>query len=140
MSEIKENLPDAIETANPHPHIEKHKSVPNNKQQISAYSGPIPPPAFLENYEKLVPGSAKRFLEEPHIEAEHRRSLEQQLVNEQIKLSKRGQILAFTLASCAILGAFITIFLGYDLAGLGALLMSITALVGVFYCAQKKQP
>lgn len=40
------------------------------------FVGPTPPPHYLEQYERLVQGTAKRFLDEPHIEAEHRRSLE----------------------------------------------------------------
>lgn len=99
---------------------------------LTAFSGPIPPPMFLEQYEKLVSGSAKRFLDEPHCEAEHRRTLEKLMVTEQIKLSKRGQWMAFSLASICIGAAFTAIFFGYDLAGLGALFISVGSFVGVF--------
>lgn len=99
---------------------------------VMAFSGPIPPPDYLGLYEKLVPGSAKRFLEEPHLEAEHRRALENLSLNQQINLSKRGQWMAFSLAFFCITAAFAAIFSGYDIAGLGALIASITAFVGVF--------
>jgi uncharacterized membrane protein len=46
----------------------------------TGFSGPTPPPAVLEEYERLVPGSASRFLEDYFhqrtAEAEHRRSLQ----------------------------------------------------------------
>ena len=65
-----------------------HKKTQGNPSAISiatTFSGPIPPPSFLEQYELLVPGIAKRFLEEPRIEAEHRRAFEKLIVQEQIK-------------------------------------------------------
>lgn len=99
---------------------------------LTKFSGPIPPPSFLEQYEKLVPGSAQRLLNEPHLEAEHRRSLERLLVNERIHLSKKGQLMAFFLAALCIVAAFTAIFLGYDVAGLGALFISISPFIGVF--------
>lgn len=105
---------------------------------LTAFSGPTPPPNFLEQYEKLVPGSAQRFLDEPHLEAEHRRALEKFMVNEQINLSKRGQLMAFFLAAICIIGAFAAIFFGYDIAGLGALFISVSPFLGVFIYAKIK--
>ena len=69
--------------------------------QITAaytYSGPTPPPNVLIQYEEMVPGIAKKFLEAPHIEATHRRELAKLLVQEKTKLAKRGQLFAFYLA------------------------------------------
>lgn len=103
---------------------------------ITTFAGPTPPPQFLEHYEHIVAGSAKRFLEEPHLEAEHRRALEKLMVEEQINLSKRGQWMAFTLAIICILGALTAIFYGYDLAGLGTLFIAVSGLVGVFIYAK----
>lgn len=100
---------------------------------ITAWSGPTPHPEILAQYEQLVPGTAKTFLNEPHIEAEHRRKLESDLVAEKINSSKRGQIMAFILAIMCILGSFGAIYLGFSVTGLAALLASIGVLVGVFY-------
>lgn len=117
------------------------KIPPPNVPSVTAfqhYAGPIPPPEFLAHYEKLYPGIAKVFLEEPHIEAEHRRSLEKIMVEEQIRLSKRGQLMACTLGSATILGAFVTIFLGHSIGGFSTLLIGIAALMGIFYQAKKR--
>jgi uncharacterized membrane protein len=106
---------------------------------FSAFSGPIPPPHFLVEYEKMVPGIAKRFLEEPHIEAEHRRSIERTMAQEQVRLAKRGQIMAFLVANVCVFGARGAIFLGYSLEGLGALIASIGAFTGVWFYVKKRQ-
>lgn len=42
------------------------------------YQGPVPPPEFLERYEALVPGTARRMLQVAEDEALHRRRLEDQ--------------------------------------------------------------
>ena len=99
---------------------------------FSSYSGPIPLPSHLAQYEKMVPGIAKKFLEEPHLEAEHRRALENKMVDAQIKLGKRGQFMAFSLALICIICSFMAIFLNHSLLGLGTLFLSIAAFVGVF--------
>ncbi len=121
----------------------RNSQAPNPSDQpnvtsFAAYSGPIPPPHFLVEYEKLLPGIAIKFLEEPHREAEHRRSLEKMMVQKQVELASRGQIMAFVLASLCVILAFIAIFFGYSLAGLGVLVTSIASFVYAF-CYEKKR-
>ncbi len=137
MSDLKLKSKPLHISSNPVP--ESPKITDPTSIATMTYSGPVPPPSFLVEYEKLVPGSAKKFLEATHIEAEHRRSLETMLCQEQIKLSRRGQIMAFSLASFCAMGSFVTIFLGYSIEGLGALLASIGIFVGVFIYARKRQ-
>jgi uncharacterized membrane protein len=117
----------------------KVQSSTNAVASLTTFSGPTPPPQFLEHYERLVPGSAKRFLEEPHLEAEHRRSLERMVVQERIRLSKRGQVMAFVLAAVCISMGFVAILYQHDLAGLGSLVLSIGSLIGIFLYARKSQ-
>lgn len=102
--------------------------------------GPIPPPNFLEKYENLVPGTAKRFLEEPLLEAEERRSLERFVAQKQADSNTRAQWMAFVLAIGCITAAFTLIFLRYDVVGLAALLISLAAFVGVFIYARCRKP
>ncbi len=106
---------------------------------FTSFSGPIPPPNFLKEYELIVPGIAQRFLDEPHKEAEHRRALEKLMVYEQIKLNKNGQKMAFGLALLSICAAFSSIWLGYELAGASTFIVSICSLVGIFLYAKKNQ-
>lgn len=106
---------------------------------FASYSGPTPPPVHLIEYEKIVPGIAKRFLEEPHTEAEHRRTLEKMMAHEQIKLSNRGQMMAFSLAGFCIVGAFTAIFMGHSLEGLGALITSIGVFACIFFYSKRRQ-
>jgi len=123
------------------PSVQSRQGFPNDPTtnagqshiaSFSSYSGPIPPPEYLIHYEKMVPGIAKRFLEEPRLEAEHRRALERKMVETQIKMAGRGQLMAFSLAIVCVIGSFAAIFSGHSLLGLGALFLSIGAFIGVF--------
>jgi uncharacterized membrane protein len=51
---MKKNLPDKSQ----------HQPAKPNPQQVvtAQYQGPIPPPAYLEAYERTVPGAADRIL------------------------------------------------------------------------------
>ena len=44
------------------------------------FSGPIPPPGFLEQYERINPGLASRMVAMAESEATHRRQMETKLV------------------------------------------------------------
>lgn len=46
------------------------------QQSEQSFQGPIPPPAVLEGYERVVPGAAERILRMAEQEALHRRALE----------------------------------------------------------------
>jgi len=57
---------------------EKNK-IQNNHSiiaQQSSFSGPIPPPQFLEKYNEIVPGSAEIIINMAKDQSEHRQSLE----------------------------------------------------------------
>ena len=119
----------------------EQKFPPENGMRVTAvYSGPIPPPDHLAAYEKIVPGIAKQFLEEPHREAEHRRSLQVKMVDAQIKLANQGQNRAFLLACICLPLSFVAICLGYNLGGLGALIVSIGILVSIFIYGKTHKP
>lgn len=127
---------------NPKPQFAADESRKNSEPQsitaIASYSGPIPPPNFLAEYEKLYPGIAKKFLEEPHKEAEHRRSLENKIAEAQIKLANRGQWMAFWSTAVLSLLSFGLIYLGYSLEGLTALGALIAAVASVFFYSKRQ--
>lgn len=55
------------------------------------FSGPLPPPAVLEGYERALPGSAGKILEMATREQQHRHSVEAAAVNANIE-AQQGQI------------------------------------------------
>lgn len=69
---------------------------------ITQFSGPIPPPERLSQYNQIVPGSANRIIQMAETQAEHRRQLEDRTFRGQIRQSRRGQWMALVISLTAI--------------------------------------
>lgn len=55
----------------------EQKAVMNHlKVQSMNYSGPIPPPDIIKDYENILPGSADRIISMAEKQADHRRDIE----------------------------------------------------------------
>jgi uncharacterized membrane protein len=88
------------------------------ESRTESWQGPVPHPAALEHYEKILPGMAERVLTMAEEEQEHRHLIEQETVKSldtdqksARKTEQTGLVLAFltVLALCgsAVLCAFI---------------------------------
>lgn len=102
------------------------------------FSGPLPPPGLLGQYEDICPGSADRIIKMAEQEAEHRRSIEHSLVqfeaNESARDSveaRRGQVCALLIALTALGISGYTAMAGHEIAasiigvgGLGSIITS----------------
>lgn len=110
--------------------------LPENKPHIIGksieFSGPLPPPIYLEQYDRILPGAAERILAMAEQQSAHRRALEVEVVKSGIVNSRRGLLCGFIIGLvgflvvtyCASIGAQI-------LAGVVGL-ADLASLVGVF--------
>ncbi len=62
-------------------------------QHLSHFSGPLPSPENLLNYDKILPGTANRILEMAEKNKENRLHINKIMSESDIKKSLRGQIL-----------------------------------------------
>jgi uncharacterized membrane protein len=67
---------------------EEHRAI------LEAWSGPLPPPAILREYEDIVPGGAQAIMEEFRAEAAHRRQFENRALRAAIFDNHMGRIAA----------------------------------------------
>ena len=65
------------------------------------WSGPLPPPSVLREFDLLVPNGAQRIFDQFEREATHRRELENKQLHFTIRNSLIGQLLAGIYAVCA---------------------------------------
>ncbi len=120
-------------------------SLPQQKvQQIAvtiakSFSGPLPHPEILADYEKISSGSANRIMSAFESQSKHRMELESFAVREQIKQSGTGQLLGgfivvLSLAISGWMGYF-----GHDaLAGtLGT--TTVVSLATIYFLGKKSQ-
>lgn len=112
------------------------KGLQQQRAQVIAaeasFSGPIPPPAMLEQYQRLVPDAPERILRMAEKNQEHRQALEAKVIPARVARERWGQIFGFIIALSVIaLGGSL---LAYDksVTGLTLILGALVALVSVF--------
>lgn len=106
------------------------KAITVVQQEI--FSGPIPHPRLLAEYEKLMPGSMDRFMKMAEQQQAHRMKLEDAAVNSQLKTNNRGQIFGFILAALVILGGIAMAFVGLPWFGVPLTVGMMAVLVVLF--------
>lgn len=99
------------------------------RQIISAtktefYSGPLPKPEYLAQYDNIVPGAADRILTMVESQQTHRMGLEQKYLESDIAITKRGQVFGLIIAISLIIAGAVLIYFGKDIQGFGALLLA----------------
>ncbi|VAX38798.1 hypothetical protein MNBD_PLANCTO02-1758 [hydrothermal vent metagenome] len=94
-------------------------SVQSHHQSLVISQGPLPSPENLTAYEKILPGSAERFLTLVENETSHRQKMEIKLCDAEIddrktERSERrlGQILGFSIGIIAIISGSVVAILG----------------------------
>ena len=69
---------------------------------MEKWQGPLPAPHTLEEFERIVPGSAKAIIDEWGAEAAHRRKYEQRALSFQGLEQIGGRLLGFIFATVAL--------------------------------------
>ena len=99
-------------------------------QTTTEFSGPLPHPAILEHYNRVVPGAAERILVMAEEQAKHRRDLESRVIKSDIVNAKLGLALGFLVGCIAIIGGVFLSLKGQLIAGT---IFSGLYLVGIVY-------
>lgn len=90
--------------------------TPNGKQvghiQQATFSGPMPPPALLEGYERIVPGAAERILAMAESDTKHQHEIEFAALRAAEGEIKRGQIFGFVIGLTALGAAIVALAMG----------------------------
>jgi uncharacterized membrane protein len=94
---------------------------------------PLPPPAELERYEKLLPGATKLLFNNLIDQTNHRMQLENKVVNTDGKKAILGQIFAFILGMTALISGTILILNNKAAEGLAAIIAALATLMAAFF-------
>lgn len=127
--------------------IKKLEKIPEEKRaQIIAHFWPseTPPPAFLEAYDKLNPGYAKRFLDnflnEAERQPEHRRKCELEFIELEKKKLKQvttARITAVFVVLVILAVGVLFMLKGHAEAGATVITATIVGIAGVFLAGQR---
>lgn len=119
--------------------------------QSEEFSGPLPHPRTLAEYDEALPGLAERLVTAWEEESRHRRSIEleavgmdKKLVGNEVFLSRLGMASAFVLALVFLGAAVWLVLAGHEVAGTVLGSFDLVALASVFitrkwYDAKKKK-
>lgn len=107
--------------------------------QASRWSGPLPPPDVLVNYNAAFPGAAERIVQMAEEQSAHRRSLEGSVVQANIRAQSRGQWLGFLLALVIIAIGGGLLFMGRSVEGFALLIGDVATLLFAFVWGRTRQ-
>jgi uncharacterized membrane protein len=106
---------------------------------ITQFSGPIPSPERLGQYNQVVPGSANRIIQMAETQAEHRRELENHAVRSQIRQSDCGQWMALGISLTAISASVWVTLAGQPWVGATLGGTTVVSLAGIFIVGKWQQ-
>ena len=115
----------------PAPAMHKRDAALSQQTGTIFHSGPLPDPATMEYYNKLIPDAAERLLTLVETQAAHRQAREANEDKLKSRNSLWGMILAFLLGLTSIVGGVAAIVLANPLAGVAVSGLGIAGLVGV---------
>jgi uncharacterized membrane protein len=108
-----------------------HGSISHVVQQTT-FSGPLPHPQILKEFEETVPGSAERIITIFEDQARHRMALESKTITSDIRRSWGGLGAGYSIGVLVIVLGFVAIMHGHDAAGSVLATTGVSGLVGTF--------
>ena len=98
----------------------------------TTWSGPLPPPAVLEQYDALVPGAAERIFRRWEKQSDHRMEMEKATGESDSRRSDKGLLFAFILSLIIISsGTYIAVYV-QPWVGASIIGGNIAGLAGIF--------
>lgn len=103
------------------------------------YSGPLPIPAHLEKYEKIVPGAAKIIIDMAKSQSEHRQKAEMKMVEGSLFCRKLGLWLGITACGFFIGLAAYAVNRGMDKVAITAMAAPAAGIITAFIYGGMRQ-
>lgn len=108
-------------------------------QTLAAFSGPLPPPEILKQYDEVFAGCAERIVVMAERQSTHRQSLETTVIKGGSRNETLGLIGAAVLGITAIICGYLLVEHGKDAQGFSVILGTIGTLAGIFIWGRHRQ-
>lgn len=102
------------------------------------FSGPIPHPRHLAEYDKIVPGSAAQIIQMAHDNLCHNQNLQSQALSADIDDTREGRRLGFAALVILMVGAIVCGLVGKDAIALAMLGATVVGTIGRFIQGRAK--
>ena len=103
------------------------------------FSGPLPPPDLLRQYDEIVPGFAQTIVGQFVEQGNHRRAMEKAVILSDVARANWGLGLGFILALIGVVGSLFLINSGKAAVGLTAFIVSLAPLVVAFLESSRRR-
>jgi len=80
------------------------------------FSGPLPPPHILSQYNQIVPGAAERIITMAESQSQHRQRIEDKVIESDIRNSRLGLHYGLIIGLVAVIGGTVCILNGHGVA------------------------
>lgn len=97
-----------------------------------SFSGPLPPPNVLREYNSILPGLANRIVAMAEAQSSHRQRLEQVVINSDCRRSWGGLVSGLIVALFGLAASAYVISQGHDWAGVAIGGATLASMVGSF--------
>jgi len=113
--------------------------LPSEIKLSASFSGPIPPPNLLAQYNEIIPNGAERILAMAERQSAHRERMESRVINGNTSSQTRGSYFAFILVLVSVICGSYLIHEGKSAAGLTSIIAAIGGAVSVFFYMRNTQ-
>ena len=107
--------------------------------EFSTYSGPLPPPEILRQFEEVIPGSAERIFTQFEAQSAHRRSMESTVISSGAFSQRFGTISGTLIGLVGVGGGVWLAHDGKSLEGLSTSFTTLAVLVGTYLYKRRSQ-
>jgi uncharacterized membrane protein len=110
------------------------------REVVASFSGPLPPPAILREYDEISPGAADRIIAMAEKEQSHRHSWEKHALSADSWYSMAGIMAGWTTAIVLAVGAVVAAAYGQVAVGLALAGVSATGMVWKLVQGRSEKP
>ena len=129
---VRQVEPDPEEVAK---YVEQHpERVARIVERHTSFSGPLPPPTALREYDAIMPGLAERLVQMAEQEQDHRHATDNRIIG----LYERGQWFGFFLGLVGLAVGGGLLYIGAEIGGIAALLLSMGTLAGSLLFSRRR--
>jgi uncharacterized membrane protein len=104
-----------------------------------SFSGPLPPPNLLKQYNEVVPNGAERLMKMAETQQAHRQELEKTVVHGNVEAESRGQWMGLFISIAVIAAGTYLAAIGRQVTGGILVGVDVVALASVFVIGKHKQ-
>lgn len=111
--------------------------IATTRHVVQSYSGPLPPPDVLREYEETMSGMSDRIVTRWETEQKHRHEMDQLILNREFNLKLIGNILGIIALTLMLLVVSYLAFLGHPAEAVGLGVGTIVSVVAIFVLARR---